>query len=165
MRLFSLVRSRKEHRGVDLISDALPFGRLWHGEPDAISNAVDYASSTAVHTMPAIQRRLKKHDHQFEENCRWSCIFRLCQNRKKYRQAGLVHHECSASASCALSRWRFERTLNARLRSPPAQRSSRRRSNFRCIAIWSALYAKPNDALDYAKFFSRSHDAVIRVFD
>jgi hypothetical protein len=25
------VRLRKEHRGVDLISDALPFGRLWYG--------------------------------------------------------------------------------------------------------------------------------------
>jgi len=23
------VRLRKDHRGVDLISDALPFGRLW----------------------------------------------------------------------------------------------------------------------------------------
>jgi hypothetical protein len=28
------VRPRKDHRGVDLISDALPFGRLWYGEPD-----------------------------------------------------------------------------------------------------------------------------------
>jgi len=37
------VRPRKDHRGVDLISDALPFGRLWYGEPDAISNAVNYA--------------------------------------------------------------------------------------------------------------------------
>jgi len=27
----------------DLISDALPFGRLWYGEPDAITNAVGYA--------------------------------------------------------------------------------------------------------------------------
>ncbi len=26
------VRPRKDHRGVDLISDALPFGRLWYGE-------------------------------------------------------------------------------------------------------------------------------------
>ena len=43
VRLFSLVRSGKEHRGVDLISDALPFGRLWYGEPNAISNAIDYA--------------------------------------------------------------------------------------------------------------------------
>jgi hypothetical protein len=25
------VRPRKDHRGFDLISDALPFGRLWHG--------------------------------------------------------------------------------------------------------------------------------------
>jgi hypothetical protein len=30
-------------RGVDLISDALPFGRLWNGEPNAISNEIDYA--------------------------------------------------------------------------------------------------------------------------
>jgi hypothetical protein len=33
----------KDHRGSDLISDALPFGRLWYGEPDAISNAIGYA--------------------------------------------------------------------------------------------------------------------------
>jgi hypothetical protein len=33
------VRLRKDHRGVDLISDALPFGRLWHGKPSAIGYA------------------------------------------------------------------------------------------------------------------------------
>jgi hypothetical protein len=37
------VRPRKDHRGVDLISDVLPFGRLWYGGPNAISNAVGYA--------------------------------------------------------------------------------------------------------------------------
>jgi len=37
------VRPRKDHRGVDLISEALPFGRLWYGEPNAVSNAIDYA--------------------------------------------------------------------------------------------------------------------------
>jgi hypothetical protein len=37
------VRACKDKRGVDLISDALPFGRLWYGEPDAISNAIGYA--------------------------------------------------------------------------------------------------------------------------
>jgi hypothetical protein len=37
------VRPRKDKRGVDLISDALPFGGLWYGEPNAISNAVGYA--------------------------------------------------------------------------------------------------------------------------
>jgi hypothetical protein len=30
------VRPRKEERGVDLISDVLPFGRLWYAEPNAI---------------------------------------------------------------------------------------------------------------------------------
>ena len=37
------VRPRKDHRGADLISDALPFGLLWYGESDAVSNAVGYA--------------------------------------------------------------------------------------------------------------------------
>jgi hypothetical protein len=37
------VRPRKDKRGVDLISDALPFGRLWYGEPNAASNAIGYA--------------------------------------------------------------------------------------------------------------------------
>jgi hypothetical protein len=37
------IRPRKDHRGIDLISDALPFGRMWYAEPNAISNAVDYA--------------------------------------------------------------------------------------------------------------------------
>jgi hypothetical protein len=37
------MRPRKDHRGVDLISDALLFGRLWYGELNAISNAIDYA--------------------------------------------------------------------------------------------------------------------------
>src|SRR5437762_13096570 len=36
-------RPRKDKRGVDLISDALSFGRLWYGEPNAISNAIGYA--------------------------------------------------------------------------------------------------------------------------
>src|SRR6266576_1345859 len=35
--------ARKDHRGVSLISDVLPFGRLWYGEPDAIRNAIGYA--------------------------------------------------------------------------------------------------------------------------
>jgi hypothetical protein len=37
------VRPRKDHRGFDLRSDVLPFGRPWYGEPNAISNAVGYA--------------------------------------------------------------------------------------------------------------------------
>jgi hypothetical protein len=37
------VRPRKDHPGVEVISDALPFGRLWYGELDAITNAIGYA--------------------------------------------------------------------------------------------------------------------------
>jgi hypothetical protein len=42
MRIYE-VRLRKDKRGVNLISDALPFGRLWYSGPNAASNAVDYA--------------------------------------------------------------------------------------------------------------------------
>ena len=37
------VRPRKDRHGVDLISDALPFGRLWYDRPNAVSNAISYA--------------------------------------------------------------------------------------------------------------------------
>jgi hypothetical protein len=37
------VRPRSDKCGVDLISDVLPFGRLRFDEPNAVSNAVDYA--------------------------------------------------------------------------------------------------------------------------
>jgi hypothetical protein len=37
------VRPRKHKRGVDLISDVLPFGRLWYGHTNAVANAVGYA--------------------------------------------------------------------------------------------------------------------------
>jgi hypothetical protein len=37
------VRPRKDKRGVDLISDVLPFGGLWYSGPSAASNAIDYA--------------------------------------------------------------------------------------------------------------------------
>jgi hypothetical protein len=37
------VRPRKDRRGVNLISDALPFGKLWYAEPKGASNAIGYA--------------------------------------------------------------------------------------------------------------------------
>jgi hypothetical protein len=37
------MQRRRDKLGVDLISDALPFGRLWYGEPNAGSNAIGYA--------------------------------------------------------------------------------------------------------------------------
>jgi hypothetical protein len=46
------VRPRKDHRGVDLISDVLPYGALWYAEPNAVSHAISYAKFAAVHMMP-----------------------------------------------------------------------------------------------------------------
>jgi len=37
------VRPRKDKRGVDLISEVLPFGRLWYGEPNAVDNAIGHS--------------------------------------------------------------------------------------------------------------------------
>ena len=57
---------------------------------------------------------------------------------------------------------------NAPLRSTPAQRSSRRRSDSDALPFGALWYGEPNalaNAIGYAKFFSRSHDAVIRVYD
>jgi hypothetical protein len=48
---FQFCHQSKDHRGVDLISDALPFGRLWYGEPNAVANAIGYA-----------QHRSRSHD-------------------------------------------------------------------------------------------------------
>ena len=44
------VRPRRDHRGVDLISDVLPFGRLWYDTP---KNAIGYAmhSSRSHHAV------------------------------------------------------------------------------------------------------------------
>ena len=38
------VRPRKDKRGVDLISDVLPFGGLWYDTPD---NAIGYATHSS----------------------------------------------------------------------------------------------------------------------
>jgi hypothetical protein len=37
------VLPRKDRRGYDLISNALPFGRLWYAGPGAVANAIGYA--------------------------------------------------------------------------------------------------------------------------
>jgi hypothetical protein len=34
----------QNHRGVDIISDVLPLGRLLYGGPNAVSNAIGYAT-------------------------------------------------------------------------------------------------------------------------
>jgi hypothetical protein len=64
------VRVRKDNRGVDLISDALPFGRLWYAEPNAASDAVDYAKffsrshDAVIRVYDAAGNVIKTHAHK-----------------------------------------------------------------------------------------------------
>ena len=63
------IRQPKDHRGVDLISDALPFGRLWYGEPNAVSNAIAYAKhrsrshDAVIRVYDAAGNVIETHEH------------------------------------------------------------------------------------------------------
>src|SRR5262249_19887340 len=58
------VRPRKDHRGVDLISDALPFGRLWYDGPNTISNAVGCKQPVSLARRRGLQQAELLHDGQ-----------------------------------------------------------------------------------------------------
>ena len=63
------VRPRKGHRGVDLISDRLPFGRLWYGQPNAVGNAIGYAvhrsrsHDVVIRVYDAVGNGIETHEH------------------------------------------------------------------------------------------------------
>ena len=64
------VRPRKDKPRVDLISDALPFGRLWYGEPGAAANAIDYAKffsrshRAVIRVYEAAGNVIETHEHK-----------------------------------------------------------------------------------------------------
>jgi len=64
------VRPRKDRRGVDLISDALPFGRLWYDGPNAISNAIGYAEQysrshdAVIRVYDEVGKVIETHEHE-----------------------------------------------------------------------------------------------------
>ena len=61
------VRPRKDHRGVDLISDVLPFGRLWYDESDhAIGYAMHYSRSAdaVIHVYDEAGNVIQTHKHR-----------------------------------------------------------------------------------------------------
>jgi hypothetical protein len=64
------------------------------------------------------------------------------------------------AASAAAWKHRVRATAKKRLK-PLAGRHRETRGNVQPRRLW---YAGPN-AISYAKFYSRSHDAVIRVYD
>jgi hypothetical protein len=65
------VRPRKDKRGFDLISDALPFGRLWYLEgPHAIGYAEFYSRShdVVIRVYDAAGSVIETHEQAGEEN-------------------------------------------------------------------------------------------------
>ena len=69
------VRPRKDKRGIDLISDSLPFRRLWYDGPNAASNAIGYASQysrshdAVIRVYDEAGNVIERHEHagQFRE--------------------------------------------------------------------------------------------------
>jgi len=65
------VRPRKDKRGFDLISDALPFGGLWCTKPDdAIGYAQFYSRShdAVIHVYDAAGNLIETHEHAGDFN-------------------------------------------------------------------------------------------------
>jgi len=63
------VRPRKNHRGVNLISDALPFGRLWYvGAADAVDYAKFYSRShdAVIRVYDDVGNVVETHEHAGE---------------------------------------------------------------------------------------------------
>jgi len=62
------IRPRKDKRGVDLISDALPFGGLWYGEPNAIGYAKHLSRShdAVIRVYDAAGNVIETHEHAGE---------------------------------------------------------------------------------------------------
>jgi hypothetical protein len=67
MHAYEVVRPRKDKRGVTLICDALPFGRLWYIKA---SDAVDYGKfysrshGAVIRVYDATGRVMETHEHK-----------------------------------------------------------------------------------------------------
>ena len=66
------VRPRKDKRGVDVISAALPFGRLWYDGANAATNAIGYAEQysrshdAVIRVYDAAGNVIETHEHAGE---------------------------------------------------------------------------------------------------
>jgi hypothetical protein len=86
------VRPRKDKRGVDLICDALPFGRLWYAGPNAVGNAIGYAEhysrshDAVIRVYDDAGNMVETHEHtgDFKE---WRAIMFGTSSKTKSRHA------------------------------------------------------------------------------
>ena len=65
-------RPRKDRRGFDLIGEALPFGRLWYGDPNAVSSAIHHAKfysrsrNAVIRVYDGKDNVIETHEHKGE---------------------------------------------------------------------------------------------------
>ena len=68
------IRPRKNNRSINVVSDALPVDRVWYGEPNALSNAVDYAKfrsrshDVVIRVYDAADNVIETHEHKADFN-------------------------------------------------------------------------------------------------
>jgi hypothetical protein len=73
------------YAGIDLISDALPFGRLWYGEPNAMSNAIGYAKhcsrshDAVIRVYDEAGSMIQTHGHKASSKNRLACSRLDCE--------------------------------------------------------------------------------------
>jgi hypothetical protein len=187
------VRPRADHHGVDLISDVLAFSPLWYAGPNAISNAIKYAKFSS-RSHDAVIRVYDEAGNVIETYGQAGYLFKppTSASASPAAPSSVPAKSASAEAASIASAlgggrelvWvntekhvyhregsRFYGTTKkgkymtereaiqtgnkaARLGSATAQRQARGR-------LPNAI----TNAIGYAKFRSRSHDAVIRVCD
>jgi hypothetical protein len=76
---FYEVRPRKDHRRVDLVSDVLPFGRLWYAGADAVNNAIGYAKDRSrsrgdIYGWPGLEVHLTGQSKRTGIENNWSAL-------------------------------------------------------------------------------------------
>jgi hypothetical protein len=66
------IRPRNDKRGVDLISDAIPYSPLWYRGPNAIRDAIDHAKfrsrshDAVIRVYDAVGNVIETHEHAGE---------------------------------------------------------------------------------------------------
>jgi hypothetical protein len=105
---------RKDKRGFDLISDVLPFGRLWYGEPN---DAIDYAKffsrshraafSKKTGATPVLPGRFKNIWRFRRSSCRLLRLPKRIGLKPYLRLSALVVRLSSITLSDASTRFRL----------------------------------------------------------
>jgi hypothetical protein len=55
-----MISSQHAYNGVDLVSGALPSGRLWYAEPNAVNNVIGYALRIAPESFLLADRQVMR---------------------------------------------------------------------------------------------------------